>query len=150
MGEANYNYVTFFVPGVPMAKARPRMTTVNGHPRAYTPPKTVNYERAVGLVASQAMGGRKPLQGPLTVKIVAAMPIPKSWSKKRRRLALEDKIRHTKKPDGTNIAKAIEDGANSIAWTDDSYICSETWEKHYSESPGVTVTAWIIGGDIAP
>lgn len=131
--------IRFVVPGVPIAKGRPRMTTRGGFARAYTPAKTVAYEGMVALAGQEAMDGTAPLDGPLRLEIVATFPIPASWSKKKRADAIEHTAWHTSRPDGDNILKAIGDGLNGVCWTDDSRIASSEIAKRYGVIPGVEV-----------
>ena len=59
----------FSVPGVPVSKARARVTK-SGH--AFTPKKTRNYEALVKMCAAQAMKGKQPTDGPVSMEIIAA------------------------------------------------------------------------------
>lgn len=66
--------------------------------------------------------------------------IPKSTSKKKHKLMLFKALRPTKKPDIDNIAKAVLDSINRIAYKDDSQIVDLQVRKFYSENPRVVVT----------
>lgn len=116
--------------GEPVAKARPRVTKFG----AYTPQKTVNYENLVKL----SFQGEK-LTGQLKMTVVAYFAIPKSVSKKKRKLMIEEKIRPTKKPDCDNVLKIICDALNTIAYDDDKQIVEMAIRKFYSENPRVEV-----------
>ena len=131
----------FTIPGEPTGKARPKFSTFGGHVRAITPKKTVSYENFVKLAYSQAYPGRVPFEKdvPLLVTIKAYYKMPASVSKKRREAMLEDKIRPTKKPDADNLAKAVLDALNGIAYYDDSQIVTLTVDKLYSDAPRVEV-----------
>jgi Holliday junction resolvase RusA-like endonuclease len=131
--------IAFTVPGEPQGKGRPRATTINGSARMYTPKKTVNYEGLVALAAQQAMSGHQPFACALAVQIDAWHPIPASWSKTRQREALLGALRPTTKPDIDNIAKAIADGGNGVAWADDKQIVSLTVQRFYGAAPRVDV-----------
>ena len=133
--------VIFIVRGVPVGKGRPRFSTVNGHAVAYTPEKTANYETFVKLSYQQQCAGVKfPEDVPLGVRINAYFPIPKSTSKKKRAQMESGDIMHLKKPDCDNVAKAILDSLNGIAYNDDSQVCDLTVKKFYSENPRVCIT----------
>lgn len=106
---------TFFVPGRPVGKGRPRFTR-QGH--AYTPDKTKAYETLVKLCWKEA-GGVK-LTGPVFARIYARFAIPKSYPKSK-----AEKLRghgYTGKPDADNIAKAVLDALNGLAYDDDSQV----------------------------
>lgn len=54
-------------------------------------------------------------------------------------MMLEGKIRYTKKIDCDNLAKAILDSLNGIAYKDDSQVCELSVRKMYGEVPKVIV-----------
>lgn len=133
--------IKFTIPGEPAGKARPKFSTFNGHVRAITPKQTVSYENLVKLSFGQAYPGAKPIEKdvPLLVTITAFFKIPASVSKKKRQEMLDFKISPTKKPDCDNIAKAVLDALNGIAYYDDSQIVTLTVDKLYSDTPRVEV-----------
>ena len=111
--------ISITVPGEPVAKARPRFTK-NGH--VYTPKKTAVYEQVIGLHARAAMKGHKILTGAIKLSVTAYMPIPQSWSLKQKTKAMSGALRHTKRPDLSNIIKSVEDALNGIVYADDAQI----------------------------
>jgi Holliday junction resolvase RusA-like endonuclease len=124
--------ITFTVPGIPSGKGRARFVRATG--RAYTPAKTVSYEGQLKHFAQQAMNGREPLQGPLSVSVEAIFPKPVSWSKKRAAATLW----HTSKPDSDNLLKCL-DGLNGVVWRDDAQIARAEITKIYSTDG----SAWL-------
>ena len=126
----------FTVPGMPRGKQRVRVTR-KGH--AYTPGETIVYENWVKHCAMTAMGDRELLQGPLSVSLTLHMPIPGSWSKKKRKAAAEGILRPLVKPDASNVAKSIEDGMEGVVYQDDKTICQLTVNKVYSGMARVEV-----------
>ncbi|RQZ31551.1 RusA family crossover junction endodeoxyribonuclease [Burkholderia sp. Bp9017] len=131
--------VEFTVPGTPVAKGRPRFSRQGGHVRTHTPEKTARYENLVKMAASVAMRSTEPYAGPIRLVVHIGMPIPTSWSQKRQRAAAAGEIGPTKKPDWSNVAKAIEDGLNGIAYIDDAQIVDACVLKRYTRTPGVRV-----------
>lgn len=131
--------ISFVVPGQPQAKGRPRLSTRGGFARAYTPAKTVAYEGLIALSGQEAMAGRAPMDGPVSVAITATFQIPKSWSKRQRAAAETGHLAHTGKPDLDNIAKAVGDGLNGIVWADDSQVARLTMDKRYGAAPGLCI-----------
>ena len=126
----------FTIPGEPKAKQRHR-TTKNGF--NYTPKETVDYENWVKqcyfIEHRQTM-----LEGQIKAEIKAYFGIPKSYSKKKREEIKEGTLRPTKRPDTDNIAKAILDSLNGIAYKDDSSIVDLKVSKFFDEKPRVEVT----------
>lgn len=132
--------IKFSVPGQPFGKQRPKFSRAGKHVKTYTPEETENYENLVKLMYQQSAKGKKFKDyDMLDVRIIAYYGIPKSTSKKRRRLMLEHKIRPTKKPDWDNIGKIICDSLNLIAYHDDSNVVDAQVRKFYSENPRVDV-----------
>ena len=123
------------IPGAPVAKGRPRMTKQG---RAYTPAKT-HTTKGYMRHAIAAQAGQPLLQGALDVSVIAMLPIPASWSKRKRADAAAGILRPTGKPDGDNLAKSVCDAANGILWADDGQIVCLTVSKTYSEKPGTTI-----------
>lgn len=129
--------VSFFVPGQPQGKGRPRVGRVGTHARMFTPARTVAYEGLIAMAAQQAMDGAKPFSGPVALAIDAAYTVPASWSEKRRKAALGGWC--VTKPDADNIAKSVGDGGNGVLWEDDKQIVQLTMRKVYAERPGLLV-----------
>lgn len=139
--------IKFSVPGQPFGKQRPKFSRAGQYVKAYTPGETVSYENLVKLMFQQAAKGQMFKDGDmLDVRIIAYYEIPKSTSKKKRRLMLEHKIRPVKKPDWDNIGKIVCDSLNKVAYHDDSAIVDAQVRKFYSEQPRVDVTIRQIGG----
>lgn len=107
--------LTLVIPGPPFGKQRPRMTR-RGH--VFTPKETASFERVVGQLAALKL--KAPLTGPLKITIMATFQPPKSWSKKKTTAHLGRY--HTQRPDTYNLAKAICDGLNRIAYADDAQL----------------------------
>jgi Holliday junction resolvase RusA-like endonuclease len=132
--------VSFIVPGHPFGKQRSRSTKSGRH---YTPQETVRYENLVMMQAMQAMQDRPPVDIDVGLMFVAVFPVPDSWSAKKRAAALAGDIRPTKKPDLSNIQKALEDGMNAVVFKDDSQITESGGSKKiYGELPCVKVCVY--------
>ena len=129
------------VPGEPKAKARPKWAKFG----MYSPKKTVEYENLIRLFFTEQNPGAKPIEGSVSMVIMAYFTIPKSASKKNREAMLAGKIRPTKRPDVDNIIKVFSDSLNGIAYKDDSQICSVKCEKVYSPIPRVICQIGAMG-----
>lgn len=127
--------IKFEIPGEPKAKARPRVMK-NGI--TYTPKKTVQYENWVK-ECYWVTHKNKRLTGQIRAIIKAYFKMPKSVSKNKKQQMIDGEIRPTKKPDTDNIAKAILDSLNTIAYDDDKQVVELLIQKYYSENPRVEV-----------
>ena len=130
------NMISFIVPGEPRGKQRPRMSTRTG--RAYTPKETLMYENLVKVQYQKSACG-KCFEGPIRAYITCYYAIPKSMSKTKREKALSGLLRPVKKPDLDNIAKAILDSLNKLAYSDDNQVVEIIIKKYYAEKPFVKV-----------
>jgi Holliday junction resolvase RusA-like endonuclease len=136
--------ICFTVEGCPVAKARARVTIKKGIVRGYTPTKTVNYENLIALYGKQVMALRLPLLGPISMGLSIYMGIPISWSKRKKRLAIQGDIYPTSKPDSSNIQKSVEDALNGICYLDDAQIVDHIITKRYSEFPRVEIRIYSV------
>lgn len=121
--------------GKPVGKGRPRFSNAGGFVRTYTPDKTVDFENLVRLEWHNA--GHDMLHGNISADIRAFFPIPKSVSKKKREGMIHASFPH--KPDCDNIAKAVLDALNGIAYEDDSQVVELEVTKKYSETPKTVI-----------
>lgn len=129
----------FYQSGKPIAKQRHR--AANG--KMYDP----KHSEKIGLKWSFAaqfrqQGYLKPLEGPIGVQVDISSPIPKSWSKKRKRKALGSFVKT--KPDLDNIEKFYFDVLNKIAYKDDSQIASISSQKRYGNKPGIEINLFPL------
>lgn len=130
-----------WVSGEPVAKGRPRMTTIGGSARAYTPAKTRKAEERVAALWQ----GECVEQGvPIMVTVKAYHERPKAHRLVSGQLskAGEASVFPTKRPDLDNIVKLILDGLNGVAFHDDSQIVNLIAERRWTalgEEPGVQV-----------
>lgn len=137
--EEKLNEVQFVVPGNPVGKGRHKTARRGKFLTHYTPEKTANYESLVAHAAHVAMSGRSLISGPVAMELDIRLQIPKSWSKKKQEQAAEGLVAATKKPDCSNVLKAIEDGMNGVVYNDDVQIVKSSQSKRYSQTPGVVV-----------
>ena len=70
-----------------------------------------------------------------TVNIVFYMPIPKSWTKHQKFMAVMGVETPNKKPDLDNLEKFVLDCANGILFHDDAMVICLSSEKIYSKNP---------------
>ena len=135
--------VSFFVPGRPQGKGRPRFTQA-GH--VYTPKETVAYQGQIAAKYWEALNrGHETLTAEakaayVEIDIQARFPVPVTDSKTVQLQKLSGRERPKAKPDLDNIAKAVLDALNDFAYRDDAQVIKLTVEKTFATQPGL----WII------
>jgi Holliday junction resolvase RusA-like endonuclease len=140
--------ISFTVPGQPVAKARPRISTRGGMVRTFTPAKTVGFEGRVAFAAQEAMRGRNLIEGPVSLSVTVLLPIAQSWSGKKKLAAQSGNLRPCSRPDLDNYVKAVCDGCNMVVWKDDSQVVNLTASKAYGP-PSVQVVVLPISSEMA-
>ena len=98
--------IFFTVPGNPLPKERPRV--MRGW--TYTPQRTIDAEKKIGLLALQAMKGRKPFSKPVRISLAF-------YRKNKMRV------------DWDNLAKLVCDSLNGRVYHDDGQIVEATVYK---------------------
>ncbi len=120
-------HATFEIPGQPTAKQRPRM----GRRGAYTPKKTKDYQRRVGIFAMNGTRAAKIPDGtPVVVLMAFIFKRPKRLMGKKHPDGLVPMLA---KPDGDNVEKAVLDGLDGLVFHDDARVFHSSWTKYYSE-----------------
>lgn len=137
-GRLEVTEITF--PLEPKPKLRPRFHIYRGRILTQTPLETKVFENYLADWYPYHNGIKYEKGVPLEVKIIFGMPIPKSFSKKRRQQAIAGEIQHTVKPDVDNLTKSVLDALNEIAWHDDSQIIRIDAFKRYAEEPHISLT----------
>ena len=127
-----------FVPITPVAQPRQRISTIGGQARSYLPKKhpVNNYKLVLQQAAKEA--GIVVAGGPLTVGLVFYLPMPASWSKKKRGAMLHSP--HCQKPDLDNLAKAVLDGLQPVIGDDCRVWQFGVLRKLWAEHGGIGIT----------
>ncbi len=141
--------LTFSMSGDPRGKGRPRATARGPFARVYTDPKTRQYENSVAALARQAMGGRPPFEGPLSVSLRFRISPPKSMTKRQRAAVLSGEQAFPGRFDIDNLAKSILDGCNGVCFPDDKQVMRLFATKVASERPGVDVRIEPLAPQVA-
>lgn len=131
--------ITFTVPGPPKGQPRPRATTINGKARMYESEKGRSWKQ---VIASWAIHyGVRQIIGPVGVLAIAYLPRPKRLCRKS---DPPGAIWSEVKPDFDNIAKAVCDALNGIAYADDKSVVFGACLKAYHEKGGMPRTDMTI------
>lgn len=93
------------------------------------------YKQEIAGIAVEQLQTGQPTAAALGLKMMFIMPIPPSWSKKKRWDAL-DKA-HTSKPDLDNLIKGCTDALNGVVWQDDKQIVVVEAKKLYGFEPRI-------------
>lgn len=125
--------------GKPQHKRRPRFSSAKGFVRTHSDPKQKQAEMTIQAIAQQHKPKSGLLAGPLTATLYAYFAIPKSTSKKRKRMMAAGAIYPTVKPDADNIAKIYLDALNGIIYGDDKQIVQCSIHKRYAADPRVEI-----------
>lgn len=128
--------ITFTVYGEPKGKQRPRFSRQGNAVRTYTPSQTVAYENEIKEAFNKAGGsgfwcGKDEY---FNMCVLCYFPMPKRTPQKKRMkmLSVPPEI-YPKKPDCDNIAKAVADALNEVAFYDDSRMCRLMVSKAYTQ-----------------
>jgi len=143
--------ITITVPGDPVPKGRPRVTTLGGFARTYTPKKTRDYEDRIRAAGKDAVGGDAlwPTKRPIILDIYAHFEVPRTWPNwKIEGAAVDGWIYHTTRPDIDNVVKAVMDGLNGVLWDDDAQVMSVTARKSFGRHGLLRVYAYPEGTSV--
>jgi len=110
----------------------------SGH--RYLPKKQRDQLAMMRLAAQDAMNGRALFTDPVQVELRVELPIPKSFSKRKRNEALLGRVLPGVRPDLSNILKLAEDACSGVVFADDALVCAHTTLKRYGAAPMITLT----------
>jgi Holliday junction resolvase RusA-like endonuclease len=135
--------IRFWIPGPPIPWRTPKVVRRANipYPIAIKDERLRSYQNLTALAAAEKMDGSPPftVDVPLQLWVTVVLPVPQSWSKKRRKMALEGQLWPTVRPDLSNYLDAILDGCNMVVWEDDSQIVKFEVAKFYGSNIGVLV-----------
>lgn len=118
--------ITILVDGEPVPK---QSTRFDGKGRAHTDPRVKAWQDTVSLRAIEAMRGRPPIIGPVSVRIVFVLG-------NRRRVDVD------------NLNKAVLDSMNGIVFKDDTQVVNAHLVKKVMKNPGALIL--VYPGEVIP
>jgi len=80
-----------------------------------------------------------PLECPVAIRVRFYMPIPKSWPKYKKKMALQINPPHAKKPDIDNLVKLVLDTLEGVFFMRDSQVYCLRAYKYYSNVPETVI-----------
>lgn len=99
----------------------------------FTAKKVRGWQDDLRVLARQAMRGRKPISGPVSLAVVVSIVPPQGWPAWKREAALAGRIEPTTVPDLSNYIKSAEDSLKTIVIDDDRQIVRHRTAKRYAE-----------------
>jgi Holliday junction resolvase RusA-like endonuclease len=132
--------VCFEVLGDPVPKARPRTVRKGGRTWSYTPKRVTAWEKLVKEEAGKHFD--EPFDCPVALTLGFYLSRPKSRRK-------DNFVTTT--PDLDNLEKALLDGLNEVAYSDDRLVVVKNSAKMYvrpGETPRVSVVVAPIGNQM--
>ena len=120
----------------PEAKQRPRFGSLG---KVYNPQRKESMKfKWDAATQMRIQSPERPLESPVCVNMTFHMPMPKSWSQKRKEEQFGKPM--TSKPDVDNLMKWILDVLNGIAYQDDRYVTSGCFQKIWGYQGKVEVS----------
>lgn len=126
---SNPKSIIFEIEGAAVPKGRPRFSKRGA---VYTPSKTLDYEKQVQRAFIVAAPSHTPQTCAIAMSICIDVAIPASWSKNRVQGAINGEVIPVHRFDVDNVAKAILDALNGIAYDDDGRVCQLNVSKRYA------------------
>lgn len=125
------DFIKFTLNVIPTAQQRPRVTRFGAHKS-----KTqIANENTLEAMLLEHMP-KTPFSGAISVAVKAYMPIPKSVSKKKREILVQETTPCLKHKDIDNLCKQLLDCLTRLRfWKDDCLVYSLKSEKFFSDSP---------------
>lgn len=122
----------YVIDELPIAMARPRF----GFGKVFYPQK--KEKLAYSLLIKKQHNGT-PFECPIALSIIFHMPIPKSYSKKKRSLILDNELLFVKKPDIDNLIAFVLNCMTGIVYKDDAQVYSIAAIKKFSDNPKIEI-----------
>jgi Holliday junction resolvase RusA-like endonuclease len=130
--------IKLFIPIIPMGAVRTTQKQKFVDERAQ---RYLSYKQQIAMLVKQHI--HKSSEHPILVDVTFYMPIPDSWSGKKKE-RYNGQI-HKSKPDIDNLIKGLFDSLNKIAWKDDNLVYEVHSRKVYSFNPGIAFEIWELG-----
>ena len=138
--------IKIIIPGIPIAKKRPRFARRGRFTVAYNDQQT---EEGKFLLLAREMLNGFYATGPIAMGFCFVFPRPKSHygaGKNSDKLKPSAPVYHVTRPDMDNLIKFVKDCLNGEAWKDDSQVCLyDNAVKCYGDNPRTVITIRELG-----
>lgn len=138
--DAERECVTFFAAGIAKPKGSHRAFIAGG--RAVIAPASTGekgWRQVVNSAAHDAMNGRAPFEGCLTVLMEFYELRPRGHYRQNGQLKHDVQPAPRKAPDWDKLARSVGDALNGVVWRDDSQVCDGRVTKRYTDDDNATV-----------
>jgi len=120
----------------------PKQSARNARGHTYIPTKTRNAINDIKkLLITHPECPSEPLCGPVSVFATFFIPIPKSWSKKRKEEELGECV-YKKNFDLDNLEKTLYDACTGILWEDDGQVWQHNNKKVWSKTGKIELNVY--------
>lgn len=145
--------ISFTASGPVRGQGRPKAyVKPSGHAGLYQTDADLSYREMLRVLALEAMrkagysAAVADAERGFTVKIEALRAMPGSFSKRKRRMAMDGRIPVTAKPDIDNVIKMVLDAMNGIVYPDDRLVQSVWALKAWDDADMLAVdVSWDDG-----
>lgn len=132
---------------VVLGEPEPWRVTQGRNGRIYPKKSVVDFQRAIATEARAVMRDRPLFKEAVDIRLSVYLPIPSSWSARKRTRAILGHLRPDVRPDLTNMLKAVEDACTGVVWDDDKRVCDQATGKFYAEKPRIELDIFTCGGE---
>lgn len=133
--------ISFFAPGIPKPGGSKTAFYNKKLGRSLIVDASDNrdWKNTVRFAGREAMKGRAPFDGVISVKVIFEMPRIKGHYRPNGELRRSAPFYHTVKPDATKLWRSTEDALTGICWRDDAQIAEQEIVKRYGDAPGAII-----------
>jgi Holliday junction resolvase RusA-like endonuclease len=121
-------------------------SAATGH--RYLPTRQRDQLAALRLAAAEAMTNRVMFDEPVMLDLHVEAAIPRSWSGRKQRAALQGSLLPSSRPDLSNILKLSEDALSGVVLRDDALVCIQQACKRYGSVPKIILTVRPISNQL--
>ena len=125
----------------PLPQPRPRFARRGNFVTTYDTPKIKTYKKHIEIAVKNEMVSKNisMTERPLIINLTFTFAPPKSYPKYKVKEIMGGKVQFTKNVDVDNLAKAVMDAINGVAYKDDRQVVELNVKKRYGEKDAVHI-----------